>query len=397
MKITGVDAYLLSFPFPEPLRLICHAGERTLFKRDALLVRVSTAEGLLGYAPAHPDLETKHAIDRIIAPFLTGRALADPDTLRTLFQQGPGSDAALSRIYSAVEVALYDLAGKARNVAVSELIGGRVRDRIRLYGSAGMFRSPEAHAADALEVVSAGFPAFKMRAGRGPEEDLAGVRAVRDAAGPDLDIMVDACAWSCMGDRSYARETIERLSEAMRDLRVRFVEEPLPNADHEAYTRLHSLDLAPLAAGRHEPNELRYLDLIQSAAVDYVQMDLVTQGGYATARRLFPDIARAGLRFAFHNFGTALETVAAAHLGVCWPESVVRWIEYPCYSIGPRAFTYPFPLATEILKQPLMVDRGDLVVPRGAGLGVEIDESVIWRYPYVPELEIAGARTHYAD
>jgi D-galactarolactone cycloisomerase len=397
MKITGVDAYLLSFPFPEPLRLTCHAGERMLFKRDALLVRVSTAEGLAGYAPGHPDLETKHSIDRIIAPFLTGRALADPDTLRTLFQQGPGSDAALSRIYSAVEVALYDLAGKARNVPVSELIGGRVRDRIRLYGSAGMFRSPEEHSADALEVLSSGFPAFKMRAGRGPEEDLAGVRAVRDAAGPDLDIMVDAGAWSCMGDRSYAPETIERLSNEMRDLRVRFLEEPLPSADHEAYTRLRSLDLAPLAAGRHEPNELRYLDLIQSAAVNYVQMDLVSQGGYATARRLFPDIARAGLRFAFHNFGTALETVAAAHLGVCWPESVVRWLEYPCYSIGMRDFTYPFPLAGEILKQPLVVERGDLVVPRGAGLGVEIDESVIWRYPYVPELEIAGARTQYAD
>jgi D-galactarolactone cycloisomerase len=396
MKITGVDAYLLSFPFPEPLRLICHAGERTLFKRDALLVRVSTADGLAGYAPAHPDLETKHAIDRIVAPFLSGRALTDPDALRTVFQQGPGADASLSRVYSAVEVALYDLVGKARNVSVSELIGGRVRDRIRLYGSGGLFRSPDSHAADALEVLAAGFPAYKLRAGRGPEEDLAAVRAVRQAAGPDLDVMVDARAWSCMPDRTYSLETVERLSDAMNQLRVRFLEEPLPPADHAAYARLRSLRLTPLAAGVHEPNELRYLDLIESSAVDYVQMDLVTQGGYATARRLFPDIARAGLRFAFQNFATGLETVAAAHLGICWPESVVRWLEYPSYLIARRELNN-FPLASEILKQPLTIERGDLVVPRGPGLGVDIDESVIWRYPYVPELEIAGARARYAE
>jgi L-alanine-DL-glutamate epimerase-like enolase superfamily enzyme len=117
--------------------------------------------------------------------------------------------------------------------------------------------------------------------------------------------------------------------------------------------------------------------------VDYIQMDLISQGGYATARRLFPDIARAGLRFAFHSFGTALETIAAAHLGVCWPESMVRWLEYPCYSTDTQAFSYPFPLAAEILKQPLAIERGQVVVPRAPGLGVEVDESVIWRYPWI--------------
>ena len=82
------------------------------------------------------------AIGETIAPFLEGRVLADPDALRVLFLQGPGADAALAKIYCAVEIALYDLAGKARGVPVSELLGGRVRDRIRLYGSAGMYMSP---------------------------------------------------------------------------------------------------------------------------------------------------------------------------------------------------------------------------------------------------------------
>jgi L-alanine-DL-glutamate epimerase-like enolase superfamily enzyme len=383
MKITAVEAYLLSFPFDEPVRLSSYGSEQTLFKRDAMLVRVSSDEGLIGYAPAPPTPQAKHMIDRLIAPFLAGRTLGDPDALRILFQQGPGSDAEASRIYGAVEIALYDLAGKAMNLPVSELIGGRVRDRIRLYASAGMHMAPESYAAEAASARDMGFRAYKMQPGRGPEEVVEAVRRVRDAVGPDFDIMVDARTWWRMGDRSYSRDTVERLARELAELRIRWLEEPLPPDDHEGYAALKQLDVAPLASGEHEPNELRFLDLIETRAVDYVQMDLISQGGYATARRLFPDIARAGLRFAFHSRGTALEAIAAAHLGVCWPESVVRWLEYPLYATDVRTFLYPFPLANEIVKQPLAIERGELVVPRTPGLGVEIDESVIWRYPWV--------------
>ena len=387
MKITAVEAYLLSYPFPEPLRLAYHGGERTIVKRDAMLVRIVSDNGLIGYAPGPASVQAKHIIDRLIAPFLVGHLLADPDALRVLFQQGPGADAEVSKVYSAVEIALYDLAGKAVNQPVSELIGGRVRDRIRLYGSAGMYMPPEGYAAEAARVREMGFRAYKMRPGRGPAEDLEAVRQVRAAVGPEFDIMIDAHTWWRMGDRSYSLETVEELARQMSQQHIRWLEEPLPPDDHDAYAalgaQLREHDLAPLASGEHEPNELRFLDLIETRAVDYVQMDLVCQGGYATARRLFPDIARAGLRFAFHSWGTGLEVIAAAHLGVCWPESMVRWLEYPCYSTDVRRFMYPFPLASEILKQPLAIERGELVVPRGPGLGVEIDESVIWRYPWV--------------
>jgi L-alanine-DL-glutamate epimerase-like enolase superfamily enzyme len=76
--------------------------------------------------------------------------------------------------------------------------------------------------------------------------------------------------------------------------------------------------------------------------------------------------------------------VAAAHLGICWPESVVEWLEYPCYSSPGRAGMYPFPLAAEMLREPLELDSGDLIVPRGPGLGVTVDESVVDRYPWIP-------------
>ncbi len=101
--------------------------------------------------------------------------------------------------------------------------------------------------------------------------------------------------------------------------------------------RLKEKDLVPLASGEHEPNEDLYRDLISTEAVDYVQMDVCCQGGYALGRRLMAEISRHTLRFAFHSWGTALELVAAAHLGVCWPEYVVEWLEYPCYScLGTR-------------------------------------------------------------
>jgi L-alanine-DL-glutamate epimerase-like enolase superfamily enzyme len=113
-------------------------------------------------------------------------------------------------------------------------------------------------------------------------------------------------------------------------------------------------------------------------------MDVCCQGGFAMARRLFSEIAHEGMKFAFHSWGTALEVLAAAHLGICWPEMVVEWLEYPCYSNEVRAGMYPFPLAEEVFKEPLEISHGDLIVPRKPGLGIEINESVIDRYPWIP-------------
>ena len=177
---------------------------------------------------------------------------------------------------------------------VSELLGGRVRDRIRLYGSAGMYMPPEAYAAEAAAIADSGFRAYKMRPGAGPGEDLETVRLMREAVGPDFDLMVDAHTWWRMGDRSYSLDIVEQLAECMADYDIAWLEEPLPPDDHEAYLRLKEKDIVPLASGEHEPDEERYLDLILTGSVDYVQMDVCCQGGYAMARRLFAEIARAG-------------------------------------------------------------------------------------------------------
>ena len=226
MKITAVEAYLLSFPFVEPLHYSSLKEKPTGVKRDALLIRISTDAGLFGYAPGPPCTRSKQAIDRLVAPFLMGRTLGDPDALRILFQQGAGADPEISRIYSAVEIALYDALGKERNLPVSELIGGRVRDRIRLYASPAMSLSPEECSAGAVRARGLGFGAYKMHLGGGPDNDLAAVRQARDAAGPDLDLMVDAHAWSRSPHPIHSHAAVERLAESWGSIKSRGSKSP---------------------------------------------------------------------------------------------------------------------------------------------------------------------------
>lgn len=384
MQIRSVRCFLLSYVFPQPVELTYYGGRRRIVKRDAMLIRIESANGLVGYGPGEGSEAAERIIRQVIAPWLEGRVLRDADALRVLFQAGPGKDLKTSHVYGTVEVALYDLLGKFMEAPVSELLGGRVRDRIALYASAGMYQPPEEYAREAALSQKLGYTAYKMRPAAGPELDLEAVRQMRAATGPDFGIMVDAHAWWRMGDRSYTPEMIADLARAMGEYDITWLEEPLPPADHAAYRALRSEGHVPIATGEHEHTEEGFLDLIHTGCTDYVQMDVVCQGGYAMGRRLFREIHQEGLRFAFHSWGTELELIAAAHAGICWPENVVEWLEAPVYTTSTQKFMYEWPLASEILAAPLVIENGSLVVSRAPGLGVEIDESVIEKYPWQP-------------
>ena len=384
MKIRSIRSHLLSYPFREPVVLNYFGGQRRIVKRDAMLIRVETENGLVGYAPGEGSAKAQAAISQTIAPFLTGRILADADALRVQFDRVIQSDPHLMKAYCTVEVALYDLLGKALGMPVSELLGGRVRDTIGLYGSAGMYMDPEGYAREAAQTKELGYKAYKMRPANGPDLDLAAIAKMREVAGPDLGLMVDAHSWWRMGDKSYNPELVDMLAGEMAKYDITWLEEPLPPHDHDAYARLKEKDLVPLASGEHEQTEDGFLDLIQGDAVDFVQMDVVCQGGYAMGRRLFAEIARRSLRFAFHSWGTDLEIAAAAQIGICWPEPVVQWLEYPLYTEAGLQFMYEFPMAREILATPLDIREGNLHVSRGPGLGVEVNESVVEKYPWIP-------------
>ena len=464
MKITAVDAFLMSCPLATPLLLPFRNGLRTILKRDAMYIRITTDTGLRGYAPGPADERAYHAIRDEIAPFLNGR---DPLQWRTFefdrraarnanFAQetasrttaartarpragaptmrfvhrgvgrsgagrrgprerpsqpasakapaarrsasreggGPGrspgqiGSGASAKVYAAVEIALMDLAARHEGCALSEIAGGRVRQDIKLYGSAGMYMPPSGYAEEAAAVQAMGFPAYKMRPARGPNEDVETLAKMRDATGPDFGLMVDAHAWWRMGDQSYSFDTVASVAAAISVFGPVWLEEPLPPEDHDGYARLKARRIVPIATGEHEPDEAGFADLAKRRAADFLQMDVCCQGGFAMGRRVVESARSAGARFAFHSWGTTLEVLAAAHFGVCWPADLVEWLEYPCYANPPRSAgrpgMYPFPLADEILKEPLEIVNGHLRVPHRPGLGIEIDERVADKYPFVP-------------
>ena len=174
-----------------------YGGVRTVLKRDAMYIRVTADNGLAGFAPGPAHERAAREICEVISPFLEGR---EPSAWPSFDFQG---DLELTKTYRAVEIAVMDLAARFEGCPLSEIAGGAKRDRIKLYGSAGMYMEPERFAEEAASIAGMGFPAYKMRPARGPEADLETVRQMRAAVGSDVGLMIDAHSWWRMGDKTY--------------------------------------------------------------------------------------------------------------------------------------------------------------------------------------------------
>jgi len=378
LKICNVEAFLMSNAMPEPIKLPFYGGERTILKRDAMLIRVISDNGLKGFAPGPAHVPAQKDINEKIRPLLVGRELSE------IIKDPPGFTPQTRKNYDAVEFALLDLMAKYEGTPISELLGSRKRDRIKVYGSAGMYMKPEGYAEEAVAIADMGFPSYKMRPALGPNDDVRTVELMRKAVGPNVGLMIDAHAWWRMGDKNYSYETVLQLAKVFAAYSPVWLEEPLPPDDHDVYRELTRQNIVPIASGEHEQTDDGFMDLIKTKAVNYVQMDAFCQGGLKSAKKIFQSVQNEGLKFAYHSWGTILEVLVAAHLGICWSKEVVEWLEYPCYSNDGNPGMYPFPLADEILKDSLTIEKGHLVVPDLPGIGVDVDESVIEKYPFLP-------------
>ena len=282
-----------------------------------------------------------------------------------------------------VEVALFDLWGKANQCSVTDFFGGRKQDTICCYGSAGMYQTPEAYAEEAAAVCELGFQAYKYRPALGPVEDLRTVELMREAVGSQVGLCLDAHAWWRMGDKSYSSAIVDFLAEAISIHGITWLEEPLRVEDRDAYARLKAMQYVAIAGGEHELDLSGFQTLVARECVDIVQADVSHHGGLSGISKIIDLCVVRQKTFAFHNWGTALETVVDSLIASCFPRETARWLEYPQYAHRDSRVMYPFPLSDEIVPDAPVPEEGELPLPENYGLGVKINEKVFEKYPYL--------------
>ncbi len=242
----------------------------------------------VGNAALAPRL-AKQTIDLYLKPLLIG---ADPFDTELLWQRMYRSTIAFGRkgvvmaAISAVDIALWDLMGKAAGRPVFHLLGGRTKDKIPVYASRLYAQPPEALAAEAHRYKQEGYRAMKLRFGWGPadgpegiERNLALVRTVRETVGYDVDLMADAyMGWTL----DYAR----RMLPLLEPYRLRWLEEPVLPDDIAGYAELRAAGRVPIAGGEHDFTLHGFRQLIEARAVDYIQFDTNRVGGLTQARKI---------------------------------------------------------------------------------------------------------------
>lgn len=361
--IAKIETFPLRIPFKPGNKSAPAAwGDKDLPAADSLLVRVTTADGLEGWGEAfgfRAVNSAKLAIEELIAPFFIGKdALQIGPLMRDIQERLHifGRSGPLMYGLSAVDIALWDIAGKAANTPVYKLLGGGVRD-LPCYASLEKFADPALVRESVRQAIDAGFRSLKLH-----EMDVPAARAGREAAGPDVEIMLDVnCEWTLYEALAIA--------EQLEELNLKWLEEPIsPPENYGALATLRRARRVPLAAGENVSTLIEFDRLLSAEAVDFVQPSPAKMGGITELWKVFPIAAIHNVVVMPHSFYEGPGLLAAIHavasLGTA--DSMIEW-RY-------------FDLEAHILGDALAPQDGRIPVPQGAGLGIDPDPDVISTY-----------------
>ena len=336
-------------------------------KSPFLLVLVHTEEGLTGIGESsctpvwsgEDSATAAHVVGTYIAPGLVGEDARDVQRLTQFLR---ASIAANQFTKAAVEMALWDLAGKIAGLPLHQLLGGRIQSHVRTKFSVAAASPPEA-AAIATWATETGFDAMKVKVGLAPASDVARVTAVREAIGPDVLLGVDANGgWS----RAEARWAIPQLSE----LGVAFVEQPLTPADLAGAAELRRSSPLQIIADEAVGTAADALAVVRAEAADVLSIYVGMAGGIAGAREVAAVAAAAGLGWTIGS-NLEMEIAMAAHLHIASATPGVADASVPCDIIS--SFYYEGGL----LAEPLSISAGRAEPPEGPGLGVVLDPDAV--------------------
>jgi D-galactarolactone cycloisomerase len=369
LRITGVETFALQHPLPRPI------GPSTKLYgfREALLVKISTDSGIVGWAETADVGGTQGIIEGHLKRILLGR---NPLEHRKLWRDLWGANFGDARAVAAVDIALHDIRGKALGLSIADMYGGRVRDRVLAYAAAMNYtegvRPEDQHPAEARQLASRGFRAMKMRTGRyGPKRDLGVCARVRDAVGPDVLLLTD-------GNGAFTLPAAVRFGKELEKLDFYCFEEPLPQANHYAgYAELtRSLDIA-IAGGEVLDSRASARQTIVDRAFDIIQPDATLCGGIAELL-FMAELARLySIPCIPHCWGGALAIAATLQVLALLPNTT--WglsSDQPMLEFD----TYENPFRDDIVRRRFTLEDGHVQIPTGPGLGVEVDEDAVKKY-----------------
>jgi D-galactarolactone cycloisomerase len=370
-KITSVKTYLLRHKLKRPFGVSVSVPlDKT---RSALLVKIESDTGLVGWGETAPISGARGTIDDHLGPRLIGQ---NPLEYRRLcrLMWGPNFGNALA--VGALEMAINDVRGKALNMPVAELFGGRLRDRVPAYASAMNYQAglipEEQFPKEAAALVKQGFKALKMRIGRysvAREAKLAA--AVREAVGPDIKLMAD-------GNAAYTMATALQMGRELHKLGFDVFEEPLPQSPKYAgYDELRRKLPLSLAAGEAVDSRASAKELIDRRAMDIIQPDVSLCGGIGEVLFISELAALSGIRCIPHCWGGAVLIAATVQLLSLLPD--------PHWGIPTDTPMLEFdqsenPWRTELVEEPFRLQDGFVSVPTKPGLGIEVHEDVVEKY-----------------
>ena len=372
MKIAAIETHPVRIPLKPAYRMISALGKH--WESHFVLVRLLTDDGLEGAGEASATVRwsgetvwsVQALIDRVFAPLLIGQELnvhAPQDSIAAIDRLMDQAAAHNWFAKSAIEMACWDVLGKAANKPVYELLGGACRPlAIRSRFSMGAYDVPRARAR-AAELVEQGFDTVKVKVGGKPEDDIARVRAVRETIGPERKLVIDAnCGWDA--------DTAIRCLRELAGCNIAVMEQPTPDGDYEAIARVRRESGIKVMADDMCFNLVHAQELIRNNACDLISVYPGKNGGIRKSREI---VQYAGRRGVGCTIGSNLEfdvaTAAMGHLIVATPN--LRVEEFPGDIHGPAYYEF------RVVHEPLSIVGPVTTISSRPGLGVDVDWSLV--------------------